>query len=143
MTNDTINYMEYLGQVKEAFKSKDEILGSELKKILKLEEKGRMYGSLISALIAKKIIVKNEDKFEKENGRPVYYYRLNGESSKAKQKNEDYIIVDQNGTTYEYQKGKDIKEEIQKLINANPKLTISAYKKIGTYRAQISIVEGD
>jgi len=141
MTNETINYDEYVEQVRSLFKNNNEVLSSNLKKHLHLEDKGRLYGSLISALISKKIIEKVEGKTERLNGKPNYFYKLYGNT--LKNNNGNHIIVDQFGTIHDCPQGVDPIEIVQDLLNKNFKLELNVYKKTGSYKAKIDIIENN
>lgn len=73
-----INYQDYTDKIVECFKDKLKFQGIRfaLKSFLGLENSGAAWGSLLSVLWQKKIIVKIEDKFEKVKSKPIYYYRL-------------------------------------------------------------------
>lgn len=134
-------YDIYIDKVVECFNNKHEILGSDLKKAIGMEGLKNQWGSLLSSFIARKILIKIDDKFEKINSKPVYYYRLSPDFKRDKEKEEkQYLIIDQYGNHYDYNSDKKIEEEVNSLLKSNTSLVISVYKKIQDFKAEINVV---
>jgi hypothetical protein len=136
-----INYQDYTDKIIECFKDKSDILGTDLKKFLGLENSGNAWGSLLSVLMAKKIIVKIEDKFEKVNSKPIYYYKLSPMfNNNFNEPTKNYIIYDQNGNIHDYTNDLLLEKDLVNLIKKNPLLELSVYKKIKTIKAEVKII---
>lgn len=133
-----IDYKNYLDDINLLFKNNEEILSTDLKKYLNLENKGNLWGSLLSALISKKIIEKNANKFEKVNGHKIYYYNLVKSKNRLINK-KDILILDQFGNQYDCLNLENINIFIKNILFKNPDLELSVYKKTDFYAATVSV----
>lgn len=133
-----IDYKNYLDDINLLFKNNEEILSTDLKKYLKLENKGNLWGSLLSTLISKKIIEKNADKFEKVNGHKIYYYNLVKSKNRLINK-KDILILDQFGNQYDCLNLENLNVFIKNILFKNPNLELSVYKKTNFYDATVTV----
>ena len=138
--NVMIQYKDYLEDINIFFKNKNAVLATDLKKHLKLEDKGRLWGSLLSALISKKILEK-DTKFEIISGNKVYYYKLFNNFESKIIKSSQILILDQFGNSYECLDVDNISLTVKEILSNKPSLELSVYKKINSYKAKISIID--
>lgn len=136
-----INYEEYIEKINKCFEGKNEILGSDLKVSLGMEKSGTAWGSLLAALISKKILMKIDDKFERVNSKITYYYKLAPTfNQKNKKDTKNYIIYDQNGNIYDYPSDDLIDDTLISLITNNSQLELHIYKKTKVVKAELKII---
>lgn len=143
-----INYDEYVSKIKKIFMNNQftDILSTDLKKELELNDFGVLYGTVISMLISKKIIEKVDGKKIKINGKgkDVFYYKpgknLLIEEAKENSNNKTFLIQDQFNNQYDYINDKLLDETLESLIKDNPKLQLTVYKEIKTVQAQLTII---
>ena len=135
-----VDYEKYIESLKSLFKNESKILGSELKKLLKMENSKNEWGSLISALIAKKILIKDTANFIKVKSKPVYYYKLSPLFIKDTEIIKSYLILDQFGTQHDYAEDSVLDEAVNTIIKDNPKLELTVYLKVKTLKAELKVI---
>ena len=135
-----LDYEKYIETLKLLFKSESKILGSDLKKLLKMEDSKNEWGSLISALIAKKILIKDTANFIKVKSKPVYYYKLSPLFTKDTEVVKSFLIMDQFGTQHDYSEDSRLDEALNAIIANSPKLELTIYQKVKKIKADINVV---